>query len=88
MSYYVYLIVSLKKFKLKSYVCYTNNLKKRINLHSTGRGDKSTKGRKWKLVYSRKFKTKNKAMKEEYSLKKNKKKRKILINKFLSTNQL
>jgi len=61
----------------KTYVGYTNNLKKRIEKHNSNKGAKSTKGYKWLLIYSKKFKSKNKAMSYEYKLKKNK----ILRNK-------
>jgi len=63
--------VSKDKKKTISYVGYTNNLKKRINLHNSSKGAKFTKGRKWKLIYYKKYKTKIEAMKNEYRLKKN-----------------
>ena len=68
--YFVYLIVSKNNDKLTSYVGYTNNLKKRINLHNKSRGAKFTKGRFWKLIYFKKYKSKTTALKEEYKLKK------------------
>ena len=71
MSYFVYLITSENKKKIISYVGYTNNLKKRLNLHNSGKGAKFTKGRKWKIIYYKKYLKKNKAMSEEYKLKKN-----------------
>tara|TARA_B100000029_G_C17428667_1_gene907050 strand:- start:882 stop:1130 length:249 start_codon:yes stop_codon:yes gene_type:complete len=81
MNHYVYLIASLKNSKLKTYVGYTNNLKKRLNLHNTGKGAKSTKGRKWKLIYKEKFNSKRTAMSREYYLKKNRKLRKKITFK-------
>ena len=71
MSYFVYLITSQDKKKTISYVGYTNNLDKRIKLHNSNRGAKFTKGKKWKLIYYEKYKTKVQAMKNEYTLKKN-----------------
>ena len=71
MSYFVYLITSKDKKKTISYVGYTNNLDKRIKLHNSNRGAKFTKGKKWKLIYYKKYKTKIQAMKYEYTLKKN-----------------
>ena len=68
--YYVYLIITKNKKRTISYVGYTNNLKKRIDLHNSSKGAKFTKGRKWKLIYYKKFKKKSIAMKEEYKLKK------------------
>ena len=73
MSFYVYMLKS-KGIKSVTYVGYTNNLKLRIEKHNSNKGAKSTKGYKWLLIYSKKFKTKNEAMSFEYKLKKNKKK--------------
>ena len=82
MSHFVYLIVSnLKKNKKISYVGYTNNLKKRLELHNSGKGAKFTRGKKWKLVYYKKYDSRSKAMKYEYVLKKNYKLRKKLKTK-------
>tara|TARA_Y100000768_G_C23856225_1_gene623466 strand:- start:707 stop:961 length:255 start_codon:yes stop_codon:yes gene_type:complete len=69
--FYVYLIVTKNKKKSVSYVGYTNNLKKRINLHNSSKGAKFTRGRYWELIYFKKFDSKVKALKEEYRLKKN-----------------
>ena len=72
MKYYVYLIISqTSKKKIISYVGYTNDLKKRIELHNESKGAKFTKGKKWYLAYSKIYGKKNIAMKEEYKLKKN-----------------
>ena len=79
MSYFVYLIVSnLKKNKKISYVGYTNNLKKRLSLHNSGKGAKFTRGKKWKLVYYKKYDSRAIAMKNEFLLKKNYRLRKKL----------
>ena len=75
MGYNVYMLKSLGKRPI-TYVGYTNNLKKRISLHNLGKGAKFTRGRKWKLVYFKKYDNKILAMKEEYKLKKNYKLRK------------
>ncbi len=74
--YYVYLIITKNKKRTISYVGYTNNLVNRIDLHNSSKGAKFTKGRKWKLIYYKKFNKKSIAMKEEYKLKKNYKLRK------------
>ena len=62
---------------------YTNNLKKRLLLHNIGKGAKFTKGRSWKLIYFKKYKKKNIALKEEYRLKKNYKLRKEIKNNYI-----
>jgi len=59
-----------------TYVGWTNNIKKRLEKHNSGKGAKSTRGRKWKVIYYELFKTKKEAMKREYYIKKNTKLRK------------
>ena len=83
MKYVVYLIITSAKNKTISYVGYTNNIEKRLKLHNSGKGAKFTKGKKWKLAYSQNYKSKIKAMQEEYKLKRNYKLRKIIKNKYL-----
>ena len=78
MTFFVYLIVSKSNYKKISYVGYTNNINKRLNLHNNGKGAKFTKGRIWKLIYYKKYKTKSEAMVEENKLKKNYKLRNLL----------
>ena len=70
MSYYVYMLKSQNK-KSVTYVGYTKDLQNRIRLHNTGKGAKFTRGRKWKLIYKEKYKTKSKAISREYYIKKN-----------------
>ena len=77
MSYYVYMLKSLGQ-KKTTYVGYTNNLQKRVNLHNKGKGAKFTKGRKWKLIYKERYETKSKALSREYYLKKNRALRNII----------
>ena len=68
--FYVYMLKS-KSIKPITYVGYTNNIKKRINLHNSGKGAKFTRGRKWEMIYKKAYKTKSEAIKEEHKLKKN-----------------
>ena len=82
MSYFVYLIGCHKQDKFTTYAGYTNNLKKRINLHNEGKGAKFTRGRKWKLLYSEKFSTKKEAILRECYIKKNRKFRKLIKDKY------
>ena len=82
MIYCVYLILSKKVNKYRSYVGYTKNINNRLHLHNNSKGAKFTRGRKWKVVYLRKYKSKVMAMKEEYKLKKNYKLRKELISAY------
>ena len=70
MNYFVYMLKSVSKESV-TYVGYTNNLKKRINLHNSNKGAKFTRGRKWKLIYKEKRKSKKEAISREYYIKKN-----------------
>jgi putative endonuclease len=84
MSYYVYLLISQNYKKIISYVGYTNDLKKRLQLHNNSKGAKFTRGRKWKLIYKQSYKSKSFAMKEEYKLKKNYKLRNLIKKIYLN----
>ena len=57
------------------------NINNRLNKHNTNKGAKSTKGYKWLLIYSKKFKSKSEAMSFEYKLKKDKTLRNEILNK-------
>ncbi len=82
MTYYVYLIKTLKGYLNKSYVGYTNDILKRLEKHNSNQGAKSTKGYKWKLIYKKRFYSKKRALSFEYKLKKDRKERAKLINDF------
>ena len=69
MHHYVYMLKSIKHGKVKTYVGYTINLKKRLNAHNLGRGAKSTRGRHWKIIFKKAYKNKSLALKAEYYLK-------------------
>mgnify|MGYP002038804722 CR=1 FL=1 len=60
-----------KSIRPVTYVGYTNDLKKRINLHNNNKGAKFTRGRKWKLIYKEKLNSKKEAISREYYIKKN-----------------
>ena len=72
MYYYTYMIKSISPGTKKTYVGYTNNILTRLEKHNSNKGAKSTKGYKWLLIYSKKFKSKSDAMSFEYKLKNNK----------------
>ena len=44
---------------------------KKIVLHNQSKGLEFTRGRKWKLIYKEKFKSKKEAISREYYIKKN-----------------
>ena len=83
MSYFVYILLTYSNNRYVSYVGYTSNLKKRINDHNSSKGAKFTKGRKWKLIFKKKFNNKSEAMKAEIKFKKDYKFRKKIKAKFV-----
>ena len=82
MTYYVYMLKNIDRLKSKTYVGFTNNIVKRLNLHNNNKGDKSTKGYKWIVIYKKRFINKKEALSYEYSLKNNRKQRTFILNEF------
>ena len=81
MFYFTYMLKSISPGFKKTYVGYTNDLILRLKKHNSNKGAKSTKGYKWIIIYSKKFKSKKEAMSYEYKLKKNKILRKSILDK-------
>ena len=84
MTFYVYVLISLNSNKNYTYVGYTSNLKKRLNLHNSSKGAKFTRGRLWKIIYKKGYKNKTLALKNEYKLKKDRKKRLLIKLNYLN----
>ena len=84
MYYYVYMLKTLRGFKKKTYVGYTINLENRLSKHNSSKGAKATRGYKWKIIFSKKFKSKTKALSYEYFLKKDRKKRLSIIESIIN----
>ena len=82
MDYFVYVISTNSRSKRVTYVGYTNNLKKRLDLHNSGKGAKFTRGRYWRIIYTEKYSTINEAKSREYYIKKNRKLRNFIKKKF------
>ena len=82
MSYVVYMLGNYKNSKLTTYVGYTNDLKKRLLKHNSGIGAKFTRGRKWKILYKEKYDDKKEAISRELYIKKNRRFRNFIKNKF------
>ncbi len=80
MSYYVYMLRCISSKKKMTYVGYTKNLINRLYLHNSNKGAKYTKGNIWKIIYRKRFISKSNAMKYEYKLKKDVKKRLKVYN--------
>ena len=71
MTYFVYMLIAVKSERYFTYVGYSKDIKKRLKLHNNSKGAKYTKGKKWIIIYKKRYMSKTKAMKEEYLLKKN-----------------
>ena len=62
------------------YTGWTNNLKKRLEAHNSGKGAKSTKNRRpVELVYFEEYDTKQEAMKREYAIKQLSRQKKLAL---------
>jgi putative endonuclease len=81
-NFSVYIIATINDKKIITYVGWTNNLKKRLKLHNSGKGARFTRGRKWILIFKKKMLSKQDAMKFEYKLKKDRKNRKKIVTNF------
>jgi putative endonuclease len=84
-KFFVYMIANQSNKKIITYVGWTNNLKKRLQLHNSGKGAKFTRGRKWILIFKKKMLSKKNAMQFEYKLKKDRKIRKDIITRYIRT---
>ncbi len=80
MSNFVYVLGSNGKGGPRTYVGWTNDIEARLQAHNSGRGAKSTRGRKWVLLYAEKFDCKSDAMKREWHLKRERKTRQSLLS--------
>ena len=70
-----------------TYVGYTKDIKKRLELHNSSQGAKFTRGRNWKIIYKKSYKNKSIAMKNEYLLKMNRSLRNKIKNDYLNKNE-
>ena len=84
MYHYVYMLISVNRVNLITYVGYSINPNKRLKLHNIGKGAKFTKGSKWKIIFKKKFNSKTEALKFEYFLKKNIKMRCNIKKKYIN----
>tara|TARA_B100001093_G_scaffold351382_1_gene335873 strand:+ start:258 stop:527 length:270 start_codon:yes stop_codon:yes gene_type:complete len=73
------MLQSIDRVKIKTYVGYTNDLQKRLTQHNNNKGAKSTKGYKWKIIFKKTFSSKSEALSYEYKLKKDRKKRSLIL---------
>jgi len=69
MRYFVYVLGSRRKNDCRTYVGWTTDIKRRLGRHNAGLGAKSTRGRRWILLYSERCETRNEAMSREWYIK-------------------
>jgi putative endonuclease len=84
MQFFVYVLGSKRGKDRRTYVGWTIDLKRRLEQHNAGRGAKSTRGRKWVLLYSESCKTNRAAMSREWHIKRDRAFRKKLRVSFES----
>tara|TARA_B100000941_G_scaffold252006_1_gene198921 strand:- start:787 stop:1032 length:246 start_codon:yes stop_codon:yes gene_type:complete len=77
-----------KSKKNVTYVGYTNNLKRRIDLHNSSKGAKFTRGQKWKLIYKEKYNSKREAISREYYIKNNRTLRNKIKNENINSSPI
>ena len=82
MNHYVYILKTIDGYINKTYVGYTTDVISRLKKHNSSKGAKATKGYKWKIIYKKRFLSKSKALSFEYKLKKDRKKRLIILKKY------
>ena len=77
-----------KSKKNVTYVGYTSNLKRRIDLHNSSKGAKFTRGQKWKLIYKEKYNSKREAISREYYIKNNRTLRNKIKNENINSSPI
>ena len=75
---FVYILGSDGKGGWRTYVGWTTDLDMRLDAHNSGTGARSTRGRRWSLLYAERYINRGEAMSREWYLKKDRKFRKIV----------
>jgi putative endonuclease len=71
--FFAYVLGSRSKDDCRTYVGWTTDLERRLRQHNAGVGAKSSRGRKWILLYSERCKTRREAMSREWYIKRDRK---------------
>ena len=79
MGCFVYLLGSDGPGAPRSYVGWTNDLDTRLARHNDGTGARSTRGRRWALLYAERYATRGEAMSREWHLKRDRRFRAALL---------
>ena len=78
MGCYVYVLGSDGVGGVRTYVGWTVDLDRRLARHNGGRGARSTRGRRWRLLYAERYATRAEAMSREWRLKRDRTFRRLL----------
>ncbi len=78
MSCFVYILGSEGKGGYRTYVGWTTDLHRRLGEHNSGIGARSTRGRRWVLLYAERYAIREEAMSREWHLKRDRRFRKSL----------
>lgn len=78
MACFVYVLGSEDRGGTRTYVGWTTDLDRRLKEHNAGTGARSTRGRRWVLLYAERYATRPEAMSREWRLKRDRKFRKSL----------
>ncbi len=78
MRCFVYVLGSRGRGGPRTYVGWTTDLARRLAAHNAGTGARSTRGRRWILLYAERHATRQEAMSREWRLKRDRKFRKRL----------
>jgi len=81
MGCFVYILGCRDRERTLTYVGWTNDLDRRLAQHNAGIGARTTRGRRWVLLYSERHETKSDAMHREWYLKRDRAFRKRLAVK-------
>ncbi len=84
MNCFVYILGSDGRDGRRTYVGWTSDLGRRLDRHNAGTGARSTRGRKWCLLYAERHATRGEAMSREWHLKRDRRFRRQLTANFVS----
>ncbi len=69
MAFFVYILGAEETGGHRTYVGWTTDLDRRLAEHNAGVGARSTRGRKWSLLYAERHPSRREAMSREWRLK-------------------
>ena len=78
MACFVYVLGCRHGERVLTYVGWTNDLDGRLARHNAGSGARTTRGRRWALLYAERYPNRAEAMSREWHLKRDRKLRREL----------